>query len=71
MKFTYAARIPPRLWHRPAAAALIQPLAWELPYATGTAQKKTTTKKALLRKTKSSIVRDVYSKESSLSSLET
>ena len=27
------------LWHRPAAAALIQPLAWELPYATGTALK--------------------------------
>ena len=23
------------LWHRPAAAALIQHLAWELPYATG------------------------------------
>ena len=23
------------LWCRPAAAALIQPLAWELPYATG------------------------------------
>ena len=21
------------LWHRPAATALIQPLAWELPYA--------------------------------------
>ena len=21
------------LWHRPAAAALIQPLAWKLPYA--------------------------------------
>ena len=23
------------LWPRPAAAAVIQPLAWELPYATG------------------------------------
>ena len=23
------------LWHRPVVAALIQPLAWELPYATG------------------------------------
>ena len=23
------------LWHRPTAAALIQPLAWELPYAVG------------------------------------
>ena len=27
------------LWHRPAAAALIQPLAWELPYATAVAIK--------------------------------
>ena len=27
------------LWRRPVAAALIQPLAWELPYATGTALK--------------------------------
>ena len=23
------------LWHRPAAAALIQPLVWELPFVTG------------------------------------
>ena len=29
-----------RLWHKPAAAALIQPLAWELPYAVGAAVKK-------------------------------
>jgi len=28
------------LWHRLAAAALIRPLAWELPYATGAAVKK-------------------------------
>ena len=28
------------LWCRPAAAALIQLLAWELPYAAGTALKK-------------------------------
>ena len=27
------------LWCRPAAAALIQPLAWELPYANGVATK--------------------------------
>ena len=27
------------LWHRPEDVALIQPLAWELPYATGTALK--------------------------------
>ena len=28
------------LWSSPAAAALIQPLAWELPYVTGAALKK-------------------------------
>ena len=28
------------LWNRPAARALIQPLAWELPYAMGTALKR-------------------------------
>ena len=28
------------LWRRPAAAAPIQPLAWELPYAVGAALKK-------------------------------
>ena len=28
------------LWCRPAAAALIQPLAWERPYAVGTSLKK-------------------------------
>ena len=28
------------LWHRPAAVALIGPLAWEPPYATGAALKK-------------------------------
>ena len=27
------------LWHRPAAAAPIRPLAWELPYAEGVALK--------------------------------
>ena len=29
------------LWHRPAVAAPIRPLAWELPYATGVALKST------------------------------
>ena len=28
------------MWHRPAAAAPMQPLAWELPYAMGVAFKK-------------------------------
>ena len=32
----------PRLWCRPAAAALIQSLAWELPYAAGAAFRSTT-----------------------------
>ena len=30
----------PRLWCRPAAVALIRPLAWELPYAMGSALKR-------------------------------
>ena len=33
------------LWCRPAAAALIQPLAWELPYAAHAALKKAEKKK--------------------------
>ena len=32
------------LWHRPAARAPIRPLAWELPYALGTALKEQKTK---------------------------
>ena len=36
------------LWHRPAAAAPIQPLAWELPYAVGTALKRQKEKKGVL-----------------------
>ena len=35
------------LWCRPAAVALIQPLAWELPYAAGGALKSTHIKKKL------------------------
>ena len=31
---------PALLWHRPAATALIGPLAWEPPYATGAALKR-------------------------------
>ena len=30
------------LWRRPGAAALIQPLAWEIPYAAGAALKRKT-----------------------------
>ena len=32
------------LWHRPAATALIRPLAWEPPYAVGAALKRQKTK---------------------------
>ena len=35
----------PGLWRRPAAVALIQPLAWESPYATGAALKRKKEKK--------------------------
>ena len=35
----------PWLWHRSAAAVLIQPLAWELPYASGVALKNKTKQK--------------------------
>ena len=31
---------PVWLWRRPAATAVIQPLAWELPYAAGATKKK-------------------------------
>ena len=37
------------LWQRPAAAAPIPPLAWELPYATGVAPLKTQTTKNTFR----------------------
>ena len=33
------------LWCRPAAATLIQPLAWEIPYATGAVLKEKKTQK--------------------------
>ena len=33
------------LWHKPAATALIRPLAWEPPYAMGVALEKTNKKK--------------------------
>ena len=39
------------LWHRLAAVAMIQPLVWELPYATGvTLKNKQTQKKAKQKK---------------------
>ena len=37
------------LWCRPAAAALIQPLGWELPYATDEAPKRKKTGQAFAR----------------------
>ena len=38
------------LWHRPAAAAPIRPLAWETPYAAGAALKRQKPKKKKKRK---------------------
>ena len=40
------------LWGRPEAAALIQPLTWELPYATGAALKSHKKKTKKTKKTK-------------------
>ena len=37
---TLSVKDPVWLWCRPVATALIQPLAWELPYAVGAALKK-------------------------------
>ena len=39
------------LWHRPAATAPIGPLAWEPPYAAGTALRRQRDQKNLKRKT--------------------
>ena len=36
-----------QIWHRQPAATLIQPLAWELPYATGEALKTKQNKKSI------------------------
>ena len=38
------------LWHRLVATALIRPLAWELPYASGVALKRQKDKKKIKRK---------------------
>ena len=40
------------LWRRPMAAALIRPLAWEPPYATGAVLKKKKKRKEKTKKTK-------------------
>ena len=37
------------LWRRPVATALIRPLVWELPYATGAALEKAKRKKKIFR----------------------
>ena len=38
-----------RLWYRLAAAGLIQPLAWDLPYAAGAALKSKTNKQKIFQ----------------------
>ena len=40
------------LWYRPVATALIQPLAWEPPYAVGAAQEMAKRQKKKKKKTK-------------------
>ena len=40
------------LWHRPAATAPVQPLAWEPPYASGAAQEMAERQKKKKRKEK-------------------
>ena len=47
------------LWCRPAAAALIRSLAWELPYATGAAPKKTNRQKTKKKKKKPKLPHDL------------
>ena len=48
------------LWHRPAAAAPIQSLAWEIPYATGAALKEKKKKKP---KIKAMLVKTTYNSD--------
>ena len=48
------------LWHRPAAVALIQPLAWELPYAAGTALKSQNGKKKKKKRIKENPEQECY-----------
>ena len=42
-------------WHRPAAVVLIQPLAWELPYAKGEAPKNEKKKKKKRKKERTQV----------------
>ena len=49
------------LWYRPAATALIRPLAWELPYATGaTLEKAGKTKKRKKEKKLYALMKTLY-----------
>ena len=61
------------LWHRPAAAVPIQPLAWELPYDVGTAlktKKKKKKKKRKKRKKKEKILRAFKPREIMMSTVQ-
>ena len=64
----------PWLWHMLAAMAMIHPLAWELPYATGVVQKKKTPQKSplyipLLAQSRCSITKYLLSHSVSISAL--
>ena len=43
------------LWHRPVVTALIQPVAWEPPYAAGVAKKRQKDKKKKKKKKKKNL----------------
>ena len=47
------------LWHRPSAVALIQPLAWEIPYAASAALKKKKEKRKKKKETQPFVPDDV------------
>ena len=57
----------PWLWPRPVATALIQPLAWEPPYAVGAALEKAKRQKTKQNKKKPTNKQKVYEIQSSVS----
>ena len=57
------------LWLKPAAVVLIQPLAWELPYASGVALERKN-KNLLIKKIKYGTNQPIYKKETDSQTLE-
>ena len=54
------------LWHRPVATALIRPLAWEPPYATGAAQERAKRQKKKIKINKKTAVAFLYTSNETL-----